>query len=405
MNLHLLLGALIISSACCCTNRAEDIMPSWKEGYMDIHHIATGQGDCIFSVLPDGTTFMIDAGDNGLPHGSRHWYRRVPDTTRTTGGWICRYIRHFSPDPEYLDYVLLTHFHADHLGSLKGAVHGEHGYELSGLTYVGDSISFRTLVDRDWPDYSFPSREKILGESPLFGEYQKFISYHRSRGMDMQCFEVGSNNQFVLKHNPRKYAGKFDICNLIGNARVWTGNGSSSRVIYQGDSTLFDENMPSCGVRIRYGKFTYYNCGDIPGLNFPRYKCQERDFESEVAKVVGRINVMKCDHHAATDVMNENLLRAARPEVFIVTAGHREHPYPPTMERMLDKSIYPDDRQFYITTDSPKEDLGEELWPNFKPAGHVVVRVYPGGKKYQIFVLDVFSEDFKVIYASTIQHL
>ena len=114
---------------------------------------------------------------------------------------------------------------------------------------------------------------------------------------------------------------------------------------------------------------------------------------------------MKCDHHAATDVMNENLLRAARPEVFIVTAGHGEHPYPPTMERMLDKSIYPDDRQFYITTDSPKEDLGEELWSNFKPAGHVVVRVYPRGEKYQVFVLDVFSEDFKVIYASTIQHL
>ncbi|MBR0299628.1 MAG: MBL fold metallo-hydrolase [Bacteroidales bacterium] len=405
MKVYKLLAATGIIICIITSCQVPAMLPSWHDGYMDIHHIATGQGDCVFAVLPDATTFLIDAGDNGLPNGSRHWFRRVPDTTRTTGGWLCRYIRHFSPGPSSIDYALLTHFHSDHLGSVKGAVPGTHGYNLSGLTYVGDSIRIHTLVDRDWPDYNFPTHEKILRESPFFGEYQKFIAYQREHGMDMERFEVGSKEQFLLKNNPRRYRDIFEIRNLVGNARVWTGQGNSTRVMYQGDSTLFDENMPSCGVRIRYGKFTYYNCGDLSGLNFPRYKCQERDFESEVAKVVGKISVMKCDHHAATDVVNENLLRAARPDAMIVIAGHREHPYPSTMERMIDKGIYPDERDLYITTECSKDDLGEELWAYFKPAGHIVVRVYPGGNKYQVFVLDVFSDDYKIKYVSPVKRL
>ena len=44
---------------------AQEYLPKWQEGYMDIHTIATGRGDATFIVMPDGTTLMIDAGDNG----------------------------------------------------------------------------------------------------------------------------------------------------------------------------------------------------------------------------------------------------------------------------------------------------------------------------------------------------
>src|SRR5690554_7740498 len=42
-----------------------DTYPEWSEGYMDIHHINTGRGECVFAILPDGTTIMIDAGETG----------------------------------------------------------------------------------------------------------------------------------------------------------------------------------------------------------------------------------------------------------------------------------------------------------------------------------------------------
>ena len=37
---------------------------------------------------------------------------------------------------------------------------------------------------------------------------------------------------------------------------------------------------------------------------------------------------------------------------------------------------------------------GEQI----KPAGHVVLRVYPGGKQFQFFVLDDHSLDYPIIY-------
>jgi hypothetical protein len=56
---------------------AGDVYPDWTAGYLDIHHISTGKGECMFAILPDGTTMMIDAGETGTdkrnfkPDGSR----------------------------------------------------------------------------------------------------------------------------------------------------------------------------------------------------------------------------------------------------------------------------------------------------------------------------------------------
>ena len=58
------------------TARSEDKFPKWKEGEMEIHHIYTGRGECVFCIFPDGTNLLIDAGDTG-PH-------RDPRTTHGT---------------------------------------------------------------------------------------------------------------------------------------------------------------------------------------------------------------------------------------------------------------------------------------------------------------------------------
>src|ERR1700761_2643549 len=38
-------------------------LPAWSEGYLYIHHISTGKGNSAYFVFPDGTTMLIDAGD------------------------------------------------------------------------------------------------------------------------------------------------------------------------------------------------------------------------------------------------------------------------------------------------------------------------------------------------------
>ena len=35
----------------------------WSEGELDIHTISTGRGECLFFIMPDGTTMVVDAGE------------------------------------------------------------------------------------------------------------------------------------------------------------------------------------------------------------------------------------------------------------------------------------------------------------------------------------------------------
>ena len=274
-----------------------EYLPEWKEGYLDIHTIATGRGDAALVIMPDGTTLMIDAGDNAKKGDTQH-----PDATKLPSEWQAIYMKHFMsqlPDKDNLDYAMITHFHNDHMGTVKDMVPGNNGYGLSGITLVGERIHFNKLVDRGWPNYDFPSKEKVLGANKGFmPEYIRFAQYSANHGTQMEKFEVGSKNQFTLVHNPKPYAKNFEIRNLASAGEVWTGKGNKSRKMYSGDPMLFDENMNSCAIRLRYGKFTYYNGGDLSGGNWPElYKSHERDFETQVGNVCGKVTVMKANHH------------------------------------------------------------------------------------------------------------
>ena len=67
---------------------------------------------------------------------------------------------------------------------------------------------------------------------------------------------------------------------------------------------------------------------------------------------------------------------------------------------MTDPMVCPEQPEYYITVDQARKKLGEELWSKFKPWGHIVVRVYEGGEKYQVFVLDADKLDYPIIYKS-----
>jgi beta-lactamase superfamily II metal-dependent hydrolase len=379
--------------------------PRWKDGFMDIHSIATGQGDCTFIVLPDGTTWLIDAGDMGCPDGHNGWTGSIPDGSKHTGEWIKEYINHFSPRRDTIDYAMITHFHSDHVGSKSGLIPGTHGYGLTGITMVGDIMHFNNFIDRDYPSYDFPSRDNITKELPIFPEYRKFVSYLDSTGTKVQKFQVGTNRQFVLKHNPKSYSDAFEVRNLCANGEVWTGKGQKSKKMYSGDPLLFDENMNSCGVLITYGKFKYYNCGDLCGHNFSSYKSQERHFENEVADVCGQVTVIKNDHHGWKESTNAHFLQVLKPQAFVVMVSNLNHPYYTTVQRMIDPLVYDGPREIYFTSDASKPQLGDKLFSNVKPTGHIIIRVYPGGKSWQVFVLDPYSSDYSVKYVSELKQL
>ena len=68
-------------------------LPSWQEGWMDIHHIATGKGENSFFVFPDGTTMLVDLGDET---NGRFICPAYPDASKSPAQWVAHYIRHFA---------------------------------------------------------------------------------------------------------------------------------------------------------------------------------------------------------------------------------------------------------------------------------------------------------------------
>ena len=368
---------------------------------MDIHTIATGRGDATFLVLPDGTTLMIDAGDNGKKKDKQH-----PDTTKRAGEWQAIYMKKVMedlPGNGKVDYAMITHFHDDHMGSVSEMLPGKNGYGLSGITLVGELVGYNKLLDRNYPDYDFPNKKLNNTNKKFMPEYFKFVEYQVKNGMKMEQFKAGALNQIYLLNNPKKYKKNFEIRNLAANAQVWTGEGENARKQYKGDPTLFDENVNSCALRITYGDFRYYNGGDLSGGNWKSYKSSERDMETPVAKVCGEVNVMKANHHGYYDTCNGYFMNVLSPEVVIIDARSDNHPVPSTFTRMTDPMVLPCQPEFYITVDQPRKKLGEELWGKFKPWGHIVVRVYEGGEEYQVFVLDADKTDYPVIYKSEIK--
>lgn len=411
INCLLIMAATTVAA---CSSKPEEpatvkeSLPEWQEGYMDIHHISTGRGDAILVIMPDGTSWLQDAGDCGTS-----WYSTgqgcalLPNSTRSAGEWIAEYVRHFTagtPSAGELDYAWLTHFHGDHIGDPETALKGDRGYRLTGITMVGDMVKIHRLVDRAYPGYDIPTETLCRREFPLYNEYRLFTDWQmKNNGMEMEGFEVGSDDQFRMVHNPSAY-GNFSVRNLCGNGYVWTGEGTSSEKMYSADPSTLDENMYSCGVVIQYGKFRYWNCGDIPGTNWKDYSSQERTFETPVSKVCGPVTVMKLDHHGTFDSTSEECLKNLQPKEMIAISSHVLQPYTESVRRMMDTSIYPGERGLYVTTDCSRDKLGD-LFSAFKPAGHIVVRVYGNGDSYQMYVLDAKTGTYDVIYKSGIKTL
>lgn len=361
---------------------------------MDIHNIATGKGDCTLVVMPDGTTMLIDAGDTSK---SRFKCDAYPDDSRTPGQWIARYIKHFTGSGK-VDYFMLTHFHSDHFGCIQAMRPGP-VYGLCGIMDVAEEIRIGKIVDRGYPDYDFPSYEWNCKGNPSFPDYVKFVRWQcANNGVKGEKFVVGSHKQFALLNNPKPYKKVFDVFNVASASEITAGKGMKTRKLYSEDSDplKFDENMNSNVILMTYGRFKYYNGGDLGGFN-NRYAVKERDWESPVADIVGPVTVMKADHHAWQDVLNPYFLWVTRPDAIIAQCSHINHPWKQTVERIMDPQM-PGKNALYCTTDSGRSQVGEELFDrSVKGIGHIVVRVYEGGKSYQIFILDNRSTDYHVI--------
>jgi hypothetical protein len=183
------------------------VLPRWQEGYLDIHAINTGRGECTFFILPDGTTMLVDASSSLIsPANEYPPPPRKPDDKISSGKAISDYIRHFLPvGNKKLNYIVISHFHPDHMGGESSAMpQGPGGsFTMNGVTEVGAEIPFDLIIDRGYPDYNYPNDIK---STALIANYIKFIDWAKGAyNASAQQFGVGRSDQIILKKDPSKY--------------------------------------------------------------------------------------------------------------------------------------------------------------------------------------------------------
>lgn len=392
-----LLMALLLVGTMARSQEQPRYLEPWQKGYFDIHCIATGKGECTFFIYPDGTTMLIDLGD--MTGAGKGWAKSqaLPDSTRTPAWWAARYIDHFSPNPGRIDYVMLTHFHSDHMGSGPALREGPNGYKICGLLELAEYEKFGKLVDRGYPTYDFPSEAVVMKmNAAVMPEYRKFVIYQTmNNGMKAESFEIGSRKQFAPLHK----TPDFEAWNVAGSASVTTGKGSGTREMYTENPKYFDENMFSNVMLFRYGPFKYFTGGDLSGNRPSKPGSKNRDYESQVVDFCAPCNVIKANHHGYRDATNPYFLWKMAPDVVIFEAAEASHPCIETVTRISDK-MYPGKRMMYATSQAGREKLGEEAWSKIAAWGHIVVRVQPGGAAYKVYVLDALSADYRIVSES-----
>ncbi len=373
-------------------------LPVWSGGQLDIHHINTGRGDAIFAIFPDGTTLLVDASDgqaNPLP--APFGLPTKPDGSRQAGEWVARYIlRALRNVPERkIDYALLSHFHGDHIGKVSADSKRSEagGYALTGISEIPEYLPIRTVIDRNWPDYTYPGPLQLEN-------YRAFLNWQtKHRGLVVEQFRPGRNDQIVLRRTPAAYP-KFEVRNLIANGRVWTGRGTETRELAnRAKGELLDENQCSIAFRLTYGKFDYFSGGDLDAKTrvLLRNSLPWQDVEPAAATASGPVDVLKANHHGSWDANCAEFLSLLQPRVIVVTSRADGHPAVTTYQRMLSRTLWPGPRDIFITNVTPAtEATTYNLDKARSRQGHVVIRVDAGGDTYRVFALDDTDEAQRV---------
>ena len=362
----------------------------WRPGDMDVHFIHTGVGEQTFFIFPDGTTMLLDCGDT---HHAKYMadVPPMPSAERLGGEWTSRYIQRLVPQRE-IDYLMVSHWHGDHVGDPPlGCRVMPDGRKVCGITAVAEDFKFLRYFDHQHPR----SGEYALDPDPeAYRMMQEWLPRARMAGMEVNHFEVGALNQIALVHDRAKYPD-FEIRNVAANAVLWDGKGG---VVDYGRycAKTIHENRLSAVIRIRYGAFSYYTGGDAE-LTLVGADGRPFNWEAAIGRVVGPVNVAKTNHHAGVFGMSADFVKEIRAQVYLSSVWQARMVDPKSLDTMTSRELYGGDRIVCFGYHSPAvRDVVARYARGLAPAGHVVVKVPPGGRTYAVSILDASDESMRV---------
>jgi len=220
---------------------------------LEVYFIDTGQSDATLLISPTGQTFLFDGGDNGDGNAD------VVPLLNSLG-------------ISQLDYVGVSHYHADHLG---------------GLDEVWNAgIHANVALDRGFNNV------------PSTQSYNDYASRY------------GSVRQTAFPGQVVNLGGGVTLTCIVREGDL-LGGGS---VNISGSSQY--ENSTSVGWLVEYGDFDMWLGGDLTGGGN-----STTDVESAVAPLVGDVEVYQVNHHGSRTSSNSTWVNTLKPALSIVPCG------------------------------------------------------------------------------------
>jgi competence protein ComEC len=274
-----LLGALISVSVVLFTGPASAAGESHRS--LEIYFIDVEGGQATLIVTPEHHSLLIDtgwAGDGsrfrpGNPHEARD-ANRIVAAARDAG--ITR-----------IDYLLITHFHVDHDGSVT---------ELSQLMPI-----------RAFVDHGAPSAEADRASPGTKEAYEAYLTV-RNGGTHL---EPRAGERLPLKDVEATIVStagatlKGPLANSGAMNATCPAQATSPRDPY--------ENPRSTGLVIRYGRFRFLDVGDLTGQPLFDLVCPKN--------LIGPVDAYLVAHHGGPDAAVRETFGALKPRVAIMNNG------------------------------------------------------------------------------------
>ena len=294
-----IISAVILSFVCLSNCHATPKANSNAKG-LQIYFIDVEGGQATLIVSPSGESLLIDTG----------W----PDNEGRDSDRIVAAAHHAGI--KQIDYVLITHFHRDHVGGVPQLVGG---------------IKIGTFVDHG------PNQEDSEVTRTDYAAYEKASGGHPRMivkpgwGLPIKGIQVR-----VLSA-----AGDVIDAPLPGAGRANPYCGSEPPA--PADDT---ENARSVGILVTYGRFRFLDLGDLTKKKELALACPNN--------LIGGVDLFLVTHHGADLSNSKALVWALHPQVAIIDNGPRKGSSPAAWQTVHDAPGLEDLWQLHYAEESDK---------------------------------------------------
>jgi beta-lactamase superfamily II metal-dependent hydrolase len=275
---------------------------------LQIFFVDVEGGQATLIVTPSGQSMLIDTGWPGFDGRDAG---RIVSAAKAAGA-------------DRIDYVLITHFHRDHVG---------------GMTQLASQIKIGTFVDHG------PNMEDAADTREDFAAYEK-VAAHSKRLI------VKPSDQIPMKDI------RVDVLTAAGEhlSAALPGAGQPNPLCASEPEAAADatENARSLGSLITFGKFRLIDLGDLT-------KRKERDLVCP-NNLIGTVDLYLTTHHGLNQSNAKVIVDALHPRVSILNNGAHKGGSPDAWETIRNSPELQDLWQLHYALDSNKAHNVQELF-------------------------------------------